>query len=109
MKIDRIVPLLNVVDVANSIAFYRDALAFALENKFESEGSPRCAIQTAKSLCWCSGVPGEAVELVEDQHKTGLLSSRCDARHRRRVGALPPGLRGKVGSRRPCSRTRTAG
>ncbi len=43
MKVDGIVSLLNVVDVASSIAFYSDALGFALENKFESEGRIRWA------------------------------------------------------------------
>ncbi len=43
MKVDGIVSLLNVVDVASSIAFYRDALGLALEKKFESEGRIRWA------------------------------------------------------------------
>ncbi len=71
MKIDGIVPLLNVIDVASSIAFYSAALDLALENKFESEGRVRWA-----------GLSCDEVTLMLNEHGEESESRRARPSHR---------------------------
>ncbi len=62
MKIDEIVPLLNVADVASSIAFYSGALGFAVENKFENEGRIGWARVSREGLALMLNEHGEESE-----------------------------------------------
>lgn len=74
MKIDGLTPLLNVEDVSQSAAFYRDVLGFEIESSFENDAR----------LLWVRISRGP-VALMLNEHGEESTARRSGSRYRNAV------------------------